>query len=230
MLKGIIFDMDGVLINTEPLHYRVWKKTFQQKGLEIEYENYKGCIGSTVGYLLDLIQKHYGVDFHDDLELVPLQRKNKAEMIAKEGFPKIPGVPQMLERVHEGGFLMAVASSSPEVYINQVIEMLGVKDYFQVLCSGENVKNPKPAPDVFLKAAKELGLSVDECLVIEDSTNGCRAAKAAGMVCLGYDNPDSGDQDLSIADGVIDDYEKLDAGFLQGIYDMSCKSKQNRIE
>ncbi|MDD6618988.1 MAG: HAD family phosphatase, partial [Clostridiales bacterium] len=74
MLKGIIFDMDGVLINTEPLHYRVWKKTCQQKGLEIEYENYKGCIGSTVGYLLDLIQKYYGVDFHDDLELVPLQR------------------------------------------------------------------------------------------------------------------------------------------------------------
>ena len=129
----------------------------------------------------------------------------------------------MLERVHEGGFLMAVASSSPEIYINQVIDMLGVKEYFQVLCSGENVKNPKPAPDVFLKAAKELGVSPDECLVIEDSTNGCRAAKAAGMVCLGYYNPDSGDQDLSIADGVIADYEKLDAKFLQEIYDMACK-------
>lgn len=230
MLKGIIFDMDGVLINTEPLHYRVWKKTFQEKGLEIEYKHYKGCIGSTVGYLLDLIQKYYGVDFHDDPDLVPLQRKNKAEMIAKEGFPTIPGVPQMLRRVYESGFLMAVASSSPDVYINQVVEMLEVKKYFQVLCSGENVKNPKPAPDVFLKAAKELELSPDECLVIEDSTNGCRAAKAAGMICLGYHNPDSGDQDLSIADGVIDDYEKLDAGFLQGIYDMSCKSKQNRIE
>lgn len=223
MLKGIIFDMDGVLINTEPLHYRVWKKTFRDKGLEIEYEYYKGCIGSTVGYLLDLIQKYYGVDFHNDPDLVPLQRKNKAEMIKKDGFPTIPGVPEMLARVREGNFLMAVASSSPEIYINQVVEMLGVKNYFQVLCSGENVKNPKPAPDVFLKAAKELGLSPDECLVIEDSTNGCHAAKAAGMVCLGYDNPDSGDQNLSIADAVIDDYKKLDAKFLQEIYNMACK-------
>ncbi len=219
MLKGIIFDMDGVLINTEPLHYQVWKKTFHDRGLEIEYDCYKGCIGSTVGYLLDLIRDNYGVDFHGDERLIDQQRKNKAVMIRGTGVPKISGVPEMLDRVHQGGFLMAVASSSPQIYINEAMDELGVTKYFTALCSGENVEHPKPAPDVFLKAARELGLAPEECLVVEDSTNGCKAARAAGMVCVGYRNPDSGDQNLEIAHAIIEDYVLVDAKLLQKIYD-----------
>ncbi len=227
MLKGIIFDMDGVLINTEPLHFQVWRKTFQDRGLEIEYDCYKGCIGSTVGYLLDLIRDNYGVDFHGDEKLIAEQRKNKADMIRGVGVPRIPGVPEMLSRIHQAGYKMAVASSSPQIYIDQAMDELGVRQYFTALCSGENVKNPKPAPDVFLEAVKVLRLEPWECLVVEDSTNGCKAAKAAGMVCVGYRNPDSGDQDLGSADAIIDDYALVNADLLQKIYDdarqTSCK-------
>ena len=84
--------------------------------------------------------------------------------------------------------------------------------------SGEQVKNPKPAPDVFLETAKQMGLDPEECLILEDSANGCRAAKAAGIVCIAYFNPDSGKQDLSSADMVIEGYEEIDTAFLEKVY------------
>ena len=95
---------------------------------------------------------------------------------------------------------------------------LGIDGYFDILVSGEQVKNPKPAPDVFLEAASRMGLTAKECLILEDSGNGCRAAKAAGIVCVAYFNPDSGKQDLSPADMVIEGYEEIDGSFLEKVY------------
>lgn len=226
MLKAVIFDMDGVLINTEPFHYEIWRKTLEKRGLEIDYEHYKGCIGSTVGYLLDIIQDAYGVDFHGDEELVQEMRAIKDQMVEESGIPRIPGVPEMLRRVREKGYIMAVASSSPQIYIERQMKALGVADCFDLLFSGERVENPKPAPDTFLRAAEKLGVQPEECLVVEDSFNGCKAAKAAGMFCVGYYNPDSGDQDLSVADAVIADYEMLDGDMLQYIYEHTDRPSQ----
>lgn len=209
MLKAIIFDMDGVLINTEPLHFEVWKRVFQNRGIEVSYEVYKDCIGSTAKYLLELIRKNYGVDFEDD-DIRREAAQMKESIIKERGFPEISGVKEMLERLDSAGIQMAVASSSAEKYIQEAMKTLGIESFFQVLCSGENVKNPKPAPDVFLKAASEMNLRPEECLVIEDSTNGCLAAKNAGMKCIGFRNPDSGNQDLSTAALTIEKWEELD--------------------
>lgn len=219
MLKGIIFDMDGVLINTEPLHYEIWKETFRRRGVDIEYDRYKDCIGSTAAYLMELIYKNYGADFRQDTTIRQEMMALKDETIEREGFPRIKGVPQMLRRLRGAGFSMAVASSSPQRYIEKAMKAMDVEDCFDLLFSGEKVENPKPAPDVFLAAAAGIGLKPDECLVVEDSTNGCRAAKAAGMVCLGYQNPDSGHQHLEIADDIFNDYEIVDEAFLQKIYE-----------
>lgn len=223
MLKAIIFDMDGVLINTEPFHYEIWRKTLKKRGLEIDYEHYKGCIGSTVGYLLDIIKDAYGVDFHGDEELIQEMRAVKDRMVEESGIPRIPGVPEMLRRIRSKGYIMAVASSSPQIYIERQMKELGVEDCFDLLFSGERVENPKPAPDTFLRVAEKLGVKPQECLVVEDSSNGCKAAKAAGMFCVGYYNPDSGDQDLSMADAVITDYDMLDGN-------ITCQEKGNHIQ
>lgn len=221
MLKGIIFDMDGVLINTEPMHYKIWKETFRRRGVNVEYDHYKECIGSTAAYLMDLIYKYYQVDFREDFSIRQEMMNVKNEIINKEGFPQIEGVPEMLRRLRKSGFTMAVASSSPQYYIEQAMKAMKVEKCFDLLFSGERVENPKPAPDVFLAAAERIGLKPEECLVVEDSTNGCRAAKAAGMVCLGYKNPDSGNQDLEIADCIVEDYNVVDESFLQEIYEKS---------
>ena len=218
MLKGIIFDMDGVLINSEPFHYQVWKEALKKRGINLDYEIYKPCIGSTVQVLMQILHEHYGVDEKDDS--LPLEVKNlKQEMIEKQGYPPlIPYVKDMLERFHEAGYQMAVASSSPQAYIENVTSYWGISPYFQVLVSGEHVEHSKPAPDIFLKTADILGLLPEECLVIEDSENGCRAAKAAGMTCMAYYNPDSGKQNLQTASVVVEGFEEIDAIFANKIY------------
>ena len=218
MLKGIIFDMDGVLINSEPFHYQVWKEALKKRGINLDYEIYKPCIGSTVQVLMQILHEHYGVDENDDS--FPLEVKSlKQEMIEKQGYPPlIPYVKDMLERFHEAGYQMAVASSSPQEYIENVTSYWGISPYFQVLVSGEHVEHPKPAPDIFLKTADILGLLPEECLVIEDSENGCRASKAAGMTCMAYYNPDSGKQNLQTASVVVEGFEEIDAIFANKIY------------
>ena len=113
---------------------------------------------------------------------------------------------------------MAVASSSPQSYIEKVTKHWGIMQYFNKLISGESVRHPKPAPDVFLKAAGEMGLQPGECIVVEDSENGCKAAKNAGITCMAYYNPDSGKQDLGSAYMVVEGYEEIDSAFMEKIY------------
>lgn len=202
-MKYILFDMDGVLINTEPLHFKVWKKLGVKYGIDMDYDTYKACIGSTRNTLFQIIKDAYGVDLFDEPTVGETFAKIKADFIAEEGLPRIDGAEDTVRYLYDKGYKMAVASSSGQSYIENQMKEIGIYDCFQVLCSGEDVPNPKPAPDVFLKACKMLGAQPEECIVVEDSMNGSIAAKAAGMYCYGIANPDSGNQDLSNADVVI---------------------------
>ena len=204
MIRAVIFDMDGVLIDTEPLHYRVWKQVFEEQGLVIDFEHYKGCIGSTAGRLFELMWEHYGRNFSGDPAIPERFRVVKTGIIRQEGLPEMPGAVDCVRALHAAGYRLAVASSSPQDYIEDCMRRLGVDSCFERLFSAERVARPKPAPDVFLETAKQLGVRPADCLVVEDSHNGSRAAAAAGMRCVGLQNPHSGDQDLSAANWVVD--------------------------
>lgn len=203
MKRVLLFDMDGVLINSESLHFRIWTQIFAERGLAIDFDHYKGCIGSTVAHLMDLIYEGYGVDFRGDESLRVRFAQLKEEYIRTHGVPAVDGVVETIRTLHAQGYRMAVASSSPQHYIELCTATMGVGDCFELLFSGERVRRPKPAPDIFLATAEQMGVSPAQCTVIEDSFNGSRAAKAAGMVCLGFANPDSGAQDLSAADRIF---------------------------
>lgn len=207
MITTIIFDMDGVLFNSEPLHYEIWKKIFAEEGLEIDFEHYKGCIGSTVKRLFELILEGYGRDFSGDASLPVRYHEEKSRYLAEHGISVIPWVPETLASLKEHGYRLAIASSSAQSYIELCTKKAGIDGYFDVLFSAERVPHPKPAPDVFLAAAQHMQVSPQECLVVEDSENGSRAAKAAGMYCMGFFNLDSGNQDLSAADQIFDSFE-----------------------
>lgn len=216
MIKYIIFDMDGVLINTEPLHYEIWRQVFAEHGLIIDFEHYKGCIGSTNNTLFNLMEEGYGVHFHDDPSVLARFKEIKNSYIRENGIPPIEGVAKVIAELKRQGYKLAVASSSPQEYIEICTEKAGIKQYFDILFSAERVARPKPFPDVFLNVAEQMGAKPEECIVVEDSYNGSRAAKAAGMICLGFANPDSGNQDLSAADVIfypfcelIDTIEKI---------------------
>ncbi len=216
MIKAVIFDMDGVLINTEPLHFQCWKEAWKENGIEITYDVYKKCIGSTSEFLMKLIRESYTDQFQEEVV------KNrfavlKRDYIERHGYPTIPGVPEIIKGLHQSGLLLAVASSSSLVQIQNTLEALNVRNYFQCLISGEMVKHPKPAPDIFLLAAESLNLKPEECVVIEDSTNGCNAAKNAGIRCIGYQNPDSGEQNLEHAVARISSWQQWSAEALIGL-------------
>lgn len=207
--KYILFDMDGVLINTEPLHFRVWKIVAKEYGIDLDYDIYKGCIGSTVKTLYRLIREGYDFDFSKHPEARVRFFEVKDSIIEEEGIPQIDGAKEVVEKLFDRGYQMAVASSSQQEYIDLQMKKLGIAKYFKAMCSGEGVPNPKPAPDVFLKACKEIGATPEQCIVVEDSCNGTKAVKAAGMYCIGIANPDSGEQDLSAADIIVDSIKEI---------------------
>lgn len=209
MIKCIFFDMDGVIVNSEPIHFAVWKQVFAEYGLDVEYEVYKGCIGSNANYLLQLIYDGYGKDLRGNAQIHEQFAMAKAAYRKEHGLPVMAGVQGAVRQLKAKGYRLAVVSSSPQEYIEQVIKSVGLDDCFEKLLSGDQIRHPKPAPDVYLMAAEVFGVTPEECAVVEDSHNGSKAAKAAGMTCYGFYNPDSGNQDLSITDRVFDDFHKF---------------------
>ena len=228
MLKAVIFDMDGVLVDSEPLHYEINKLTAERHcGITLDYEYYKQYIGSTVFFMWDKIKKDFSFDKYTTQELFDLSEVIKDELVSTKGYPEVKGAVNFVKSI-TNDFKLAVASSSCLANIENNMKKLGlmvesadeteVISVFEKLVSGTTVKNPKPAPDVFLEAARQLGVKPNECIVIEDSSNGAKAAKAAGMACIGFLNPRSGEQDLSMADYLFEDFDGIDGAFLQMVH------------
>lgn len=219
MLRAVLFDMDGVLVDSEPVHfaadYKMMKETF---GIELLYEDYRKYIGSTIEKIWKFFREKYEITEYTWEELMDKAETVLAEMVEKDGYPEIPGVVSVIKELKSKGYLLAVASSSPMKSIIRNLEALGITGYFDTIVSGMEVEKPKPNPDIFIQAAKNLKAEPDECIVIEDSCNGVKAAKAAKMACLGFVNQNSGNQDLSLADYLFEDFTNIDEAFIRMVH------------
>ena len=213
MIHAIIFDMDGVLIDSQPMHYLGDQQTLAAHSVEVPVEEMTAYAGTTNQLRFELFKERY----HLDADVADMIREREATMIRlgreSDAVPT-EGSVALLESIKADGLKTAVASSSSYPFIYAVLEKLGILSYFDLIFSGEDVKNGKPAPDVFLETCEKLQETPETCVVIEDSANGVLAAVRAGMACLGYQNPTSGEQDLSKANAVIDDFRTIDADFL----------------
>ena len=190
MLKTIIFDMDGVIIDSEPQHAKAAVRTFKELGADVDIEYCYSFIGSSTKKMAETAIKDFSLDISTD-ELIEKLNKTKKEMHEKEGYIAVPGVIELIKRLYRDGIQLAIASSSSPKEIETVVKKLGIKKYFEKLVSASQVKHPKPAPDTFLLALEKLGASLEDTVIIEDSENGLKAAKECNVTCIGFSSPDA---------------------------------------
>ncbi len=209
-IKAIIFDMDGVLVDSEPHHIKVEKKLFKQFGLNITREEHLSYMGKASILMWEEIKNRYLLPQPVE-SIVKLSDKESLKYFSSlESIETTPGLINLLDLARNKSIPMAVASSSPPEVIEIIMDKTGLREYFSHITSSHIVGKSKPEPDVFLHAAKLLGVKPEECMVIEDSTNGIKAAKLANMFCVAYSGTGAEFQDQGKADIFIHEYSQLE--------------------
>ena len=216
MLKAVIFDMDGVIVDTEPGYKIATDEVLREHGIITSDEYQDQFIGVTNEYMWGTIIREFHLPLTID-QCVDMVNKKRAIMEERDGLHPLPGVIDLIKYFYDHGLSLAIASSSPMPEINRVVDLFGIRKYFQAFITGTDCKESKPHPEVFLRASSALDLKPEECLVIEDSKNGLLAANRAGMKSIGFANPAFGNQDLSSATKVVPYFSQVTMEMCQTI-------------
>ena len=209
MVEAVIFDMDGVIVDSEPIHFESDKMTMNHYDKVISDEELNNYVGISNPVMWAELHDKYELIASVE-ELLEKQLFYKKHLIGNTKLEPIEGIRQLLDEIKSCGIRIGLASSSSKEFINFILNNIGLKEYFEVIVSGEDVKRGKPSPDIFLKTAELLKVEPLNCLVIEDSGHGVKAAKLAQMKCIGFNNPNSGKQDLSLADAIVNSIVEID--------------------
>jgi beta-phosphoglucomutase family hydrolase len=201
--QAVLWDMDGVLVDTAEFHYQSWATVLADYGIEFSPEFFRDTFGMNNRGILSLL---LGEKLTPELLAEIGGHKEERFRAAVQGQARpLPGVLDWLQRLQDTGFRQAVASSAPLANINTLVDQLGLRDYFTVLVSGVDLPG-KPEPTLFLKVARLLDVPPERCVVVEDAVAGVEAAKRAGMKCIAVTSTKPA-QALEAADVVV---ERLD--------------------
>ena len=205
---AVIFDMDGVLVDSEPLYMAVERQSFARYGVELDESEQSRFVGTSQQQMWREIKRMYGLEVAI-ADLMAEHQRQVLRVLAQSPLVPMPGVTRLITELAALGIPCALASSSPRQLVECVLSRIGLDEAFvQVVC-GDEVRLSKPDPEIFLRAAARLEVAPHRCLVIEDSRHGVTAAKAAGMQCIGLMNPNSGDQSLEGADWRYHNHEQI---------------------
>ena len=209
MLKAVLFDMDGVIVNTEPLHHKSYYQMFDDINIEVSEELYASFTGQSTIAICRILVDHFKLRMGPQT-LVELKRHHFKYLFENDDeLDLLDGVLELIKDYHSNGLTLVLASSASMENINNIFERFDLNPYFVAKLSGADLKASKPHPEIFENAALASGFKRHECMVIEDSTNGIKAAKEAGIFCVGYDSLHSHDQDYTLADLVIGDFKEI---------------------
>jgi len=207
-IKAILFDMDGVIVDSEPLHFEAHKKALAQFGIELTLEDYmKFGVSAGDEALYEKMSELFGVLINKS-EISKIKKQFYREIFNEKG-KMIPGVLEAL-RTFSKKYKLAVVSSGSMNAIEFVLEKLDIKNYFNLIVCGEDAKRAKPFPDLYLKAIELLSLEKESCVAIEDSETGIAAAKDAGIKCIAIPNEFTKNQDVSRADMILSSIKEVD--------------------
>lgn len=201
MIKGIIFDLDGVLVFTDRYHYQAWKKLADRLGIYFDEKINHRLRGVSRRESLEiLLENYHGIPFSEVQKTEFMEEKNRTyrELLKDMKKSDVPqSVRDTLVQLKKAGYLLAVGSSSKNAGL--ILEKTGLSSYFEKVSDGNNLRYSKPHPEVFLKAAEYIGLRPEECVVVEDADSGICAARAAGMKTVLMQGGDCGEAvDLKI--------------------------------
>lgn len=203
---AVLWDMDGVIVDTAPYHFAAWQRVFEKRGVKFTRAEFKRSFGRRNETIIpDILNQ--GISLAE----IAVIAKEKEAIFRRLGRNKIkpfPGTVNLIKRLAERRVKMALVSSTPARNIQAVLSGLDIAELFQTIISGEDVTKGKPDPEGFLLAAERLGVSSRNCVVIEDSTAGVGAAKRAGMHCVAITNTRPGSK-LKRADLIIDSMETI---------------------
>lgn len=183
MIKAIIFDFDGTIIDTETPWFYAFRDAYMEHGVELTPEQYSECVGTNEHTFdpYEHLMTELGLPIDKEEFRIKIHADHTA-LMEKETVRE--GVLEYLQLAKEAGLRIGLASSSERSWIDRYLEVLGIGDYFEVICTADDVNRVKPDPELYLKAMEKLGVKPDEAIAIEDSPNGAKAAAAAGMSCL----------------------------------------------
>jgi beta-phosphoglucomutase len=204
MLKAVIFDLDGVVADSHPIHEAAWRTLLVEQGIDAAALNLNFLYA---GHPRREILRHY-LGSIDPPEMERLgRRKDELYAIAASELDTKPGIPRILSQLHADGILCALATSAGSVRARESLTRFGITKYFSAIVTGEDARSAKPAPDIFLLAAAKLGVVSANCVVVEDSVAGIQAAREAGMKCVGFAPPRrAAELRKAGADDVISDF------------------------
>jgi HAD superfamily hydrolase (TIGR01509 family) len=216
--RAVVFDMDGVLLDSEPIHFDALNEMLATHGHAVGLEDNEHLLGITVDESFQWLATRFNLDGpierymreYDERILVRLDRP----------LDPSPGVLDLLANLKRRNIPLALASSSRTAWITATLASLGIRDYFSVVVSGDDVERGKPEPDIYLMASELLGVLPDHCLVIEDSPAGMLAGARAGMKVVGVRTPYTTHLDLGPADFIVDSLEDLQ---VDGVAPSKCE-------
>ncbi len=209
--------MDGVIVDTEPVHHYAYNQHFKQLNIDVSPEMYATFTGNSTKNIFERLKVQFNLS--DDVPTLVETKRNlfNEAFDSKEDLFLLDGVEDLIKDLHQNGMQLVLASSSAKVTINRIFNRFGLHKYFTHIVSGEDFPKSKPHPAIFQHAAFLAETLPENCIVIEDSTNGIKAAKAAGIYCIGYDSFHSKMQDYSMADRVISNFVDLNFETIQTI-------------